>query len=79
MVEGVVGVDPHGSSLEGVSDFDGSVEILGVDSGGETVGGGVSDLDGILLGLEFAMKYPWSPLRLPPISTLAPASLPALM
>ena len=52
VVEGVVGVDPDGTRLEGVGDLDGGVEVLGVDGGGETVCAGVAELDGILLGLE---------------------------
>ena len=52
VVEGVVGVDPDGTRLEGVGDLDGGVEVLGVDGGGETVCAGVAELDGVLLGLE---------------------------
>ena len=51
-VKSVVCVDPNGTSLEGVGDLDGGVEVLGVDGGGEAVGGRVAELDGILLGLE---------------------------
>ena len=51
-MKSVVCVDPNGTSLEGVGDLDGSVEVLGVDGGGETVCAGVAKLDGILLGLE---------------------------
>jgi hypothetical protein len=52
VVQGVVGVDPDGTRLEGVGDLDGGVEVLGVQGGGEAVGGGVAELDGLLLGLE---------------------------
>ena len=52
MVKGVVRVDPDGTSLEGVRDLNGSVQVGGVDSGGKTVGGGVSETDGLLLILE---------------------------
>lgn len=52
MVQGVVGVHPDGTGLEGVGDLDRGVEVLGVDGGGETVGGGVAELDSVLLGLE---------------------------
>jgi hypothetical protein len=52
VVQGVVGVDPDGTCLEGVGDLDGGVEVLGVDGGGETVRGRVAELDGVLLGLE---------------------------
>lgn len=52
VVKGVVGVDPDGTCLESVGDLDGGVEVLGVDSRGETVCAGVAELDGILLGLE---------------------------
>ena len=51
-MESVVGVDPDGAGAEGVGDLDGGVEVAGVDGGGETVGGGVAEADGILLGLE---------------------------
>ena len=52
MVQHVVLVDPDGTGAESVGDTDGGVEVGGVDSGGETVGGGVSDADGVFLGLE---------------------------
>jgi hypothetical protein len=52
VVQGVVGVDPDGTGLEGVGDLDGGVEVLGVDGGGEAVRGRVTELDGVLLGLE---------------------------
>ena len=48
----VVGVNPHGAGLERVRDLDGGVEVLGVHGGGEAIGGGVADADGLLLGLE---------------------------
>lgn len=52
MVQGVVGVHPHGSGTERIRDLDGGVQVLGVDGGRETVGGGVAETDGLLLGLE---------------------------
>lgn len=52
MVEGVVGVDPDGAGAERVGDLDGGVEVLGVDGGGEAVGGVVADPDRLLLVLE---------------------------
>ena len=52
VVQGVVRVDPDGAGLEGVGDLDGGVEVLGVDGGGEAVGGGVADLDGLLFRRE---------------------------
>jgi hypothetical protein len=52
VVQGVVGVDPDGTCLEGVGDLDGGVKVLGVEGGGETVRGRVAELDGLLLGLE---------------------------
>ena len=54
VVDHVVLVDPDGTSLEGVGDLDGGVEVGGVDSGGKTVVGVVADLDDLLLGLELA-------------------------
>ena len=51
-MEGVVGVHPHGSGLQRIGDFDSSVQVLGVDCSGETVGGLVAELDGFVLGLE---------------------------
>jgi hypothetical protein len=51
-MESVVGVDPDGTGLEGVGDLDGGVEVGCVDGSGETVGGVVTNGDGILLGLE---------------------------
>ncbi len=45
-------VDPDGTGLEGVADADAGVEVLGVDGGGETVGGLVTELDGLLLSGE---------------------------
>jgi len=51
-VDGVVRVDPDGTSAERVGNLDGSVEVGGVDGGGETVCGIVGDLDDIGLVLE---------------------------
>ena len=48
----VVAVDPDSAGAEGVGDFDGGVEVRGVDGSGKTVGGAVADADGILLCLE---------------------------
>lgn len=52
MVQGVVAVHPDGSSVQPVADADGSVEVLGVNGGGQTVVGVVGGLDDVLLGLE---------------------------
>lgn len=52
VVQSVVAVDPNGTRLERVGDLNGGVEVGGVDGGGETVGGRVTDADGLLLGLE---------------------------
>lgn len=49
----VVLINPDGTSAEGVGDTDGGVEVGGVDSGGETVGAGVSEPNGVFFGLEF--------------------------
>ena len=54
VMESVVGVDPHGASLEGVRCLDGSVEVLGVHSGGKTVGSLVGGLDDLIPRLELA-------------------------
>lgn len=51
-MKGVVGVDPNSSSLDGVCDLEGGVEVAGVDSGSKAVGGVVAELDNLLLGLE---------------------------
>lgn len=51
-VEPVVAVDPDGTSLEGVGDADGGVDVLGVDGGGETVAGVVAEGDDLSLVLE---------------------------
>ena len=53
VVQGIVGVDPNGTGLELVGDVDGGVEVGGVDGGGETIGGAVADLDGLLFRREF--------------------------
>ncbi len=53
VVEHVVLVNPDGTSAEGIRDTDGGVQVAGVDSGGETVGGCVAEADGILFRLEF--------------------------
>ena len=52
MVESVIGVDPDSAGTESVGDVDGSVEVRGVDGGGEAVCGAVADLDGVLFRLE---------------------------
>jgi len=49
----VVLVNPDGSGLQRVGDTDSCVKVGGVDGGGETIGGGIAELDGVLLGLEF--------------------------
>ena len=53
MMKGIVRVNPDGTSLKGIRDFDGSVEVSGVNRGGKTVRSSVSDTDGLLLILEF--------------------------
>ena len=55
-MEHVVLVDPDGTSTESVGDTDGGVEVLGVDSGGKTVGGVVTSLDDLLLSLELGNR-----------------------
>lgn len=54
MVELVVAVDPDGTGLEGVADADGSAKVLGVHSGGETVGGVVTESDDVGLILKLS-------------------------
>ena len=51
-MKSVVCVDPNGTSLEGVGDLNGGVEVGCVDGGGKTVCGVVANADGLLLGLE---------------------------
>ena len=48
----VILVHPDGASLQGVADSDGGVEAGRVNGGGETVGGGVAEADGVVFGLE---------------------------
>jgi hypothetical protein len=50
----VVTVDPHSSGLQAGRHIQGSVEVLGVDSGGKTVGGGVANLDDLVGVLELS-------------------------
>lgn len=52
-VKSVVCVDPNGTSLEGVGDLNGGVEVGCVDSSSKTVCGVVTNADGVFLGLEF--------------------------
>lgn len=51
-MKSVVCVDPNGTSLEGVGNLNGGVEVGCVDSGGKTVCGVVTDADGVCLVLE---------------------------
>ena len=51
-MKSVVRVDPDSSSAERVGNLDGSGEVGGVDCGGKTVGGVVTDLDDVGLCLE---------------------------
>ncbi len=48
----VVLVDPDGSGAQGVADSDGGVETGCVDGGGEAVGCGIAETDGVFFGLE---------------------------
>lgn len=52
MMQHVILVHPDGARPERVADADGGVEVAGVDGGGEAVGGGVADADGVRLGRE---------------------------
>lgn len=52
-MEHVVLVDPDSAGLERGRDADGGVEVLGVDGGGETVGGDVAEVDGVSFVFEF--------------------------
>ena len=52
VVQGVIGVDPDGSGLEGVRHLNSGVEVRGVNGGSKTVGGRIASLDDLLLGLE---------------------------
>ena len=49
----VVLVHPDGPGPQGVADSDGGVEAARVDGGGETVGRGVAEADGVVFRLEF--------------------------
>lgn len=60
VVKSVVGVDPDGTCAKCVGDLDGGVEGLGVDGGGETVSGGVTELDDLLLSLELGDGANWA-------------------
>ena len=48
----VVLVYPDGSGSQSVANSDGSVEAGCVDGGGESVGCGVAETDGVFFGLE---------------------------
>lgn len=52
VVQHVVLVHPDGPRPQGVADPDGGVEARGVDGGGEAVGGGVAEADGVVFRLE---------------------------
>lgn len=51
-MKSVVCVDPNGTSLEGVGNLNGGVEVGCVDSSSKTVCGVVTETDGVLLVLE---------------------------
>lgn len=52
VMQHVVLVHPDGSGPQGVADPDGGVEAGCVDGGGETVGCGVAEMDGVFFRLE---------------------------
>ena len=49
----VVLVHPDGSGPQSIADSDGGVEAACVDRGGETVGRGIAETDGVVFRLEF--------------------------
>lgn len=53
MVQHVVLIDPDGTGAQCVRDTDGGVKVRCVHGGGKTVGGNVTETDGIRLVLEF--------------------------
>lgn len=59
-VKSVVCVDPDSSGLERIGDLHGRLQVGGVDSGSETVGGRVANLDDFFLGLELGDGAHWS-------------------
>ena len=53
VMQDVVLVHPDGSGPQSIADSDGGVEVACVDGGGETVGRGVAETDGVVFRLEF--------------------------
>lgn len=53
VMQHVVLVHPDGSGPQGVADSDGGIEAGSVNGGGEAVGSGVAETDGVCFGLEF--------------------------
>lgn len=53
MMQHIILINPHSTRLQLATNFDRAIEIRRVDGGSETVGGGVAQTDGVLLGLEF--------------------------
>lgn len=54
MVQHVILIDPDRARPQRTTDADRRVQVAGVHGRGQTVGGGVAELDGFLLGGEFA-------------------------
>lgn len=54
MVQHVILVDPDRTRPQRTTNADGGVQVAGVHGGGQTVGGGVAELDGFFLGGKFA-------------------------
>lgn len=48
----VILVNPHRARLQRTAHTEGGVQVLGVHSGGEAVGGGIAEADGVFFGLE---------------------------
>ena len=56
VMQHVVLIHPDGSGSQGVADSDGGVQAACVDCGGETVGRGVAETDGVVFRLEFGNR-----------------------
>ena len=53
MMQHIILVNPHSARSQRIANPDSSIQIAGVDSAGETIGGCVAEADGISFGLEF--------------------------
>ena len=53
MMQHIILINPHGTSSQRITNTNRGIEVIGVDSAGETIGGGVAETDSVFLGLEF--------------------------